>query len=260
MSIKTIPVLLLCCAMLPGLANAGEGNFYISGSFGINNQDDVTNKGTFTQNFTTGAVTGVTPPLSIPAGNDVEWDTELDRGDTHALAVGWQQGNFRVELEYSASNADIDSHENVSAAGIALGAIDAGVLISGNVGDLGISVANLVAPGAGEIETSTLFLNGFYDFDTGTALTPFIGAGIGTTKVEVEYNPSGVGIIDDEDRTFAYQFAAGAFYTLTDNMDVMLTINYVDGDEATVDSSLLPAKFDIENESINYRLGLRYRF
>ena len=47
---------------------------------------------------------------------------------------------------------DVNRHFGVNAAGIDLSNIDAGVLIAGNVGDLGVSTEGLVANGAGAIE------------------------------------------------------------------------------------------------------------
>ncbi len=233
---------------------------YVGGSYGIVDQDDSSNSGTFTGDFTTGTVTGVNPPLTIPAGNPVGWKTEFDSGDQWTLALGWKLNNFRIELEYARSSSDVDTHKGVSAAGIDLTAIDAGVLISGNTGDLGASVGALAANGRGEIETDSFFLNGYYDFENDSAFTPFVGVGIGNTEVDVEYAPSGVGVISDDDSGTSYQAIAGVDYEITEGFDVVFSIHYLDGDDATVRSSLLPAEFDIENESLSYRLGVRYTF
>lgn len=255
--LKTLcPALLLCGA---GLAQAQE--FYISGALGVSDPDDVTNEGNFTNNFTTGAVTGVTPPLTLPSGTSVEWDTELDTGDLWALSAGWQLNeNFRAELEYNFTEWDVDTHTGVSAGGIDLTNIDAGVLISGNVGDLGVTVGDLVADGNGSVESNTLFVNGYYDFANDSNLTPYLGLGVGYRQLDFDYRPGGVVIIDDDDTVLAYQVSAGVLFELSDSLDFLAGINYVEGEEATVDSSLLPAEFDIEVESFNYRVGLKWNF
>src|SRR5690606_33876272 len=122
---------------------------------GINFQDDTSNRGDLVGSFTTGQVTGVTPPLTLPVGAPVSWSTQYDDGMFYSLAAGRNFQSFRFELEYSWTEADIDSHRGVNAGGIDLSAIDAGVLISGNVGDLGTSTAALVADGRGDIDTDT---------------------------------------------------------------------------------------------------------
>ena len=108
---------------LAPLANAN--NFYIGATYGVADTDDIDTSGNFTSDFTTGAVTGVTPPLTIPAGEKVNWDTELDDGDSYSLIVGMQFDMFRAEIELAATSNDVDSHANVTAAGIGLDGIDA---------------------------------------------------------------------------------------------------------------------------------------
>lgn len=223
--------------------------------------DDVTNDGNFTNSFTTGTVTGVTPPLTLPAGTPVEWDTDFDDDDLWSLSIGWQfHENFRAELEYSWTEWDVDSHTGVTAGGINLSGIDAGVLISGNVGDLGVSTGALVANGNGSIESNTLFLNGYYDFANETPITPYIGVGVGARELDVDYSPSGVSIIDDDDTIVVYQASLGVLFELNEDLDLQAAVNYVEGEEATVDSTLLPAEFDIDTESLNYRVGIKFNF
>lgn len=238
---------------------ASDG-FYISGSYGINQQDDSTNDGTFTNDFTTGSVTGVTPPLSIPAGNKVGWKTEFEDGDNYTFAVGRTINQFRVELEYSNSDAEIDTHTGVSAAGIDLSAIDAGVLLTGNDGDLGVNVADLVADGRGDIDVSSFYINGYYDFDNTTDFTPYIGIGIGQADIDITYAPSGVSIIDDSESGFIYQLIVGVAYSINDQLSLFGNYRYRDGDDVEVSSPLLTADFDIENKSSVFDFGLRYSF
>ena len=235
-------------------------SFYVSGSAGRNYQDDTSNNGAFTSAFTTGAVTGVNPPLNIPAGSAVSWTTDYDNGNAFNLAVGMIRDNYRFELEYSQTEADVDRHQGVTAAGIDLSAIDAGVLISGNVGDLGVSTAALVAAGQGELETSTLMLNAYYDYKTDSAFTPYVGVGIGTATTDLEFSPSGVGVISDDDNTFVYQLILGASYSFTDKLDAFASYVYRDADEASLNASLLPARFEINNESSLLNVGLKFSF
>src|SRR5690606_10941923 len=154
-------------------SSASAQDFYVSGGLGINFQDDTANRGALVSGFTTGQVTGVTPPLSLSAGTPVSWSTQYDDGMFFSLAAGWTFESFRFEAEYSWTEADIDGHRGVNAGGIDLSAIDAGVLISGNVGDLGVNTAALVADGRGDIDTDTWMLNAYYDFDLGNRFTPY---------------------------------------------------------------------------------------
>lgn len=233
---------------------------YIGASYGFADTDDISTDGKFTSDFTTGTVTGVNPPLTVPAGESVKWNTKLDDGEAYSFVFGKQFGMFRAELEYTATNNDVDKHSGVTAAGINLDAIDAGVLLTGNVGDLGVSVGDLVANGQGEVETSAWLVNGYYDFKNSTAFTPFLGGGVGMANVDIEYKPSNVGIINDDDDVFVWQVMGGVSYSFTDQFHLVGSLRYRETDEASVKSDLLPAKFDIETETLVYDIGVRYSF
>jgi opacity protein-like surface antigen len=235
-------------------------DFYVGGSIGYADMDNLDTSGNFTTDFTTGTVTGVNPPLTIPAGERVNWDTEMDGGEAYGLVFGMKFDMFRAELEYSYTTNDVDGHDNVTAAGIALDGIDAGVLITGNVGDLGATVGEIVGNGQGEVETSTFFLNAYYDFKNSTKWTPFIGGGVGYSNVDVNYKPSDIGIIDDDDDVLAWQVMGGVAYNINDAFEVAGSIRYRKSEEADLSADLLPADFEIETETVIYDIGIRYNF
>ncbi len=251
-------------ALLVAAPMAQAADLYVGATYGYVDMDDIDTDGNFTSDFTTGTVTGVNPPLTIPAGSPVNWETELDSGDGFGLVFGTAfelfNQSWRAELEYSATSNDVDGHSGVTAAGILLDPIDAGVLLTGNVGDLGVSVGDLVANGQGEVETSTFFVNGYYDFKNSTNWTPFLGLGIGYSNVEVEYEPSNVGIIDDDDDVFAWQVMGGVNYSINDQFEVTGSVRYRETDDAELNADLIPAEFDIETETLIYDLGIRYNF
>jgi len=241
-------------------SSASAQDFYVSGSLGINFQDDTSNRGDLVSGFTTGQVTGVTPPLRLPVGAPVSWSTQYDDGMFYSLALGWKFETFRFEAEYSWSEADIDGHRGVNAGGIDLSAIDAGVLISGNVGKLGVSTAALVADGRGDIDTDTWMLNAYYDFDLGSRFTPYVGLGLGISESELVFQPSGVAVLSDDDRVFAWQLMGGVSYAFSDTLSLFANYRYRTADDMEFRASLLPARFNIDVESQSLDIGIRYGF
>ena len=240
-----------------------QADHYIAGSYGINNQEDSVNSGGFVSSFTTGnpPSAGLGGPLTLPAGTALGWKTAFDDGDSFNLSIGKQFGEVRLELEYAYADADVERHNGVTAGGILLDPIDANILFTGSTTDLGVTVGQVVAVGRGDIETQTLYLNAFYDIPTGTAFTPYVGAGIGYSSVDVTFQPSNVPIVSDDDDVFVYQLIVGLTYTVNDNFDVFGSLRYRDGDDAEVSTSaLLPAKLDVEAESTVGEIGLRYHF
>lgn len=251
---------LLCAAMIGAAAPAAASDFYMSLGFGSFDVDTSVNQGRFLGDFTTGEVTGVSPPLTIPAGSPLGWTTYIDDDTSVSLAAGWQRGQLRYELEYLGLEADIATHTGVSAAGIDLGGIDAGVLLTGNVGDLGVTVAELVADGRGDIDSQTLFFNTYYDFRPGEAFTPYIGIGLGYTDTDINFAPSGVNVLNDGESYFTYQAIVGASYDLTETIELYGNYRYWPGDDVTGVSTLLNAELDVEVGGGALELGLRYHF
>lgn len=252
---------ILLGSLMLAAGGASAQDFYVSGSLGRSFAQDINTDGSFGTAFTTGTVTGVNPPLTLPAGAPVSWNTNLDDATFYSLAFGLNTDFLRYEFEYSRADFDVSSHRGVSAGGLALGALDAGVLIAGNVGDLGVSVANLVADGRGQVETHTYMINAFYDFDLGSVLTPYVGFGLGNTTHDVQYKPGGVGIIDDESNKFTWQLMAGASYAVNDMLKVYASWRYRDGENPGHPSTLLPARFKLESDGVHtLDVGIRYAF
>ena len=141
-------------------------------------------------------------------------DLEFDGGWVIGAAVGTTMEPFRVEgeLEYRRSN--------ITAA----------------------------APAEGEdtLTTTSLMLNGYYDFQTDSSLTPYIGAGIGWARHDISD-------ADVDDSGFAYQGTIGVAYALSDTMALDLAYRYF----ATADPDFegLDASYDSHNLTVGLRFG-----
>ena len=117
----------------------------------------------------------------------------FERALTTELAVGYSLGNGgRVELHYAGASfdagiADLPSAEHLGV----LGVIDAatGVWTWRDLFSLGPR-PGLSGPAATVVGTSVYYtradfvlVDGWYDFDTGTALSPYLGAGLGIARI-----------------------------------------------------------------------------
>ncbi|MDX1811203.1 MAG: outer membrane beta-barrel protein [Gammaproteobacteria bacterium] len=119
---------------------------------------------------------------------------KFDTGYSSALAFGYKMEQVRLEGEVSYGRNEVDSVD--------------GILI----------------PSGYSIETSLLnfMFNGYYDFNFGNALTPYLTAGAGFSRVEADINMASV--IDDKyyDTVFAYQIGAGLGYAISE----IMTLNF----------------------------------
>ena len=263
-SVFTIALSLAAAGSLAGgaFAQAFEGTEqYVSGSAGFNFQADSDNDGEFTSDFITGDGVAVPAGTQLPAGTDLGWSTEFDTGLFLAAAYGLRfNERFRIEAEISYTSSDVDTHTDVQAGGAALGAADTAVLITG-ADPLGVTVAETVADGQGDITSLGFAVNAYVDFPIeGTAFTFYGGAGVGFADVEIDYSPSNVAIIDESETVGFFQLMAGGSYDFTERVAFFGGYRFRQSEDVETDSVLLPASLDIENQQHILEAGVRYTF
>ena len=104
------------------------------------------------------------------------------------------------------------------------------------------------------LENNSIMLNAYYDIDTGTKFTPYVGAGIGMAHLKAK---------DDDwhnsKTTFAWQAGAGVSYAMTDNLALDLGYRYNDYGDVTLDCGD-DAKEKFESTSHEFLFGVRYTF
>lgn len=143
---------------------------------------------------------GKVPGISI--SSEVEFDTGLHVG----AAVGYDFGEFRFEGEFGYQSHEFTEMTDLELNGIPQGDRDAD----------------------GDIDAFIFLVNGFYDIDTGTKLTPYLGGGIGFAHLEIkDLFVQGIVRGDDDDTVFAYQLAGGMAYEITDQIVADLSYRFV---------------------------------
>lgn len=254
-------VSLLALGLVLAAAAPAAAQQYVSGSAGFNFQADSDNAGAFTRDFVTGDGVAVPAGVTLASGTEVGWTTEFDTGLFVAAAYGWRlTDSIRIEGELSYLSADVDTHVGVQAGGAALGGADAAVLITGSA-PLGVTVADLVADGQGELASTGFALNGYYDLPLqGTPFTLYGGLGLGLAEIDVEYAPSGVTIIDDTEMVGFFQLMAGGAYALSDQTALFAGYRYRQSEDAETDSALIPARLDVESVNHILEVGVRFEF
>jgi opacity protein-like surface antigen len=158
---------------------------------------------------------------------------DLDTGIVGTGAFGRSFGNFRAEGELTSNTNDVST---LSALGVSLDA-------SGDVSTLGFMV------------------NGYYDFDTNSKWTPYIGGGIGGANVSLNnLSIMGTTIADDDTTVLAYQAKVGVAYEFSPAWEGTLGYRFFgteDGDFVAPDGS--PFSTDGIQAHI-VEVGFRFRF
>ncbi len=114
----------------------------------------------------------------------------------------------------------------------------------------------------GNVHAWAAMLNGYYDFNRGGAVQPYVGIGVGGARLNVSA-AGGFGSFQDEDTVLAYQAMLGVAFNLTEQLALDIGYRYFVADDADFDGlgpNLTAATFDAEYEHQAITLGLRYQF
>lgn len=104
---------------------------------------------------------------------------------------------------------------------------------------------------SGEVSSLALLGNLYYDLPLTGPLRPYVGAGVGLARVELEES---VDFFGDEDDVLAYQALLGVAVPLTDALALQLGYRYFATNDPTFNG------VDVEYASHNLEAGLRIGF
>jgi opacity protein-like surface antigen len=178
-----------------------------------------------------GAVWVSDADLSIDGyGKFAELSFDTGYGVNAALGNSYNSG-FRSEVEFAYRTNDVDD------------------------GKVSVPEFDIYESGPvdGEMSSWAVMINGYYDFDTGSALKPFIGAGLGYANVDLE-----LGSDSDDDGVFAYQFMAGLGFAISKEVSLDLQYRFFATDDP--EFSKYGAAFEYEYMTHNVMAGLRFNF
>lgn len=115
-----------------------------------------------------------------------------------------------------------------------------------------------------DVDGQAVFINAYYDFETGTAFTPYVGGGLGMSWNHTKSTATVIatGVATSESRTtdsFAWNLGAGCSYDLSTNWKLNAGYRFVDLGKVVWgrDGDELTSKDITAHEVL---LGLRYQF
>ena len=111
-------------------------------------------------------------------------------------------------------------------------------------------------------QTTAFMTNVYYDLRNRSAITPYVGAGVGDAYVRNArfYTSGGQASGHLSAWTLAYQFMAGISYDLTDTVGLNLGYRYFTGPDVRVDEPLIGTTVTFRNSSHNAEAGIRWFF
>ena len=162
------------------------------------------------------------------SGNGINASAEHDTGYAGALSLGHAYANgIRAEVELGNRRNAIDSVDGFDTGG------------SANV--------------------LSAMVNTYYDFATGSAFIPYLGAGIGVGSMHLTANPVDGSAINDRGNGLALQGIAGLGYQVTENLTSTLEYRYFTVQGADL-KTLGGTSIDADYQAHTVMVGLRYTF
>jgi opacity protein-like surface antigen len=146
-----------------------------------------------------------------------------------------ESGDYRVEGEVAYQNNEVDRVGNNSLPA----ELDDGEILSSM-----------------EASVLTFLLNGYIDFNYGSAFSWFFTGGFGFARIDGEMTVDGV--TDDEDDTvFAYQLGVGTGYAVTETVTLDCKYRYLSTAE---DFNFEGGDVEVASPSHNITVGIRVAF
>jgi len=147
---------------------------------------------------------------------------KFDTGYSVGAAVGYMREPFRLEGELSYMANDMDTFDGY--------------------------------PTSAEIDALTFLANGYFDFNTGGPIKPYVTAGIGTSRIEI----SEPGYPDEDDTVFVYQVGFGIGYELSNSLILDGRYRFMSGQN--MEFSEGGSTVEVEVASHNITVGVRIPF
>ncbi|OYQ81160.1 hypothetical protein B9T19_00325 [Ignatzschineria sp. F8392] len=107
-------------------------------------------------------------------------------------------------------------------------------------------------------KSQAVMLNGYFDFNTGTAFTPYVGAGLGYARLKNTLSDD-EGSISKSKGNFAWQVGAGVSYAVNSNVDIDLAYRFMDYGKVKHNFGD-GANLKVKQRGNEFSLGVRYNF
>ena len=208
-------------SILPATALADDSNWYFSLRGGLSSAEK--------------------SALDNPV-NGLRGHSDHKNGFALSGAVGYDFGGARIEGEVLRIENKVDTYGFSNDGGLGAG------LLGANNAD------------SGKTNVTAGMMNLYYDIDTGTGLTPYVGGGVGWGRTKFnDYSLGATNIIDDADKGLAYQLIAGLRAAVNDAIDVTADYRYFGADNPNY-TDALGRNVDSEFDTHLFMVGIVWKF
>ncbi len=233
------------------------GSTYVGASGGAVFANSSKDKGAFT------STVPATPNFpAIPSGTPLTLKTKYKTGYNLSGVVGYRSDSgVRFEAEVAYSKSEVDRHRELTVGGANIDSFDVAVLTRGTPSASNPRVGAVIGNGGrGRTTNFSAFGNAYYDIPTGGAVQPYIGAGLGVSRVNVRYAPSNIPVAAGKQTKLAYQGIAGLTVKAGQGFELFTQYAYRGTGRVNIPLQIVPARWGVENRGSLLSLGFRATF
>lgn len=177
------------------------------------------------------------------------------------FGIDWGSG-LRTELELAARGNKSKSHAHLKTTYAYQYYGGAGHTRNGGTGTGPFTIYSTDAqvPAHLNLRAYSLMANAWYDFNTDTGFTPYIGGGIGLAQVQIDGSLNGTNLHEKNDTTFAYQLGAGISVPISDSIKASLDYRYfaANGAKLKLEPGFHGGNVNADFDSHSIMVGLRF--
>ena len=154
--------------------------------------------------------------------------------------------NYYIESQFGSTFSADAGRDNSGVLGVAIGK---------DLGKVRVELAGVRNSSGddttlGEVEVDSLLAGAYYDINTNSKFTPFVGINAGYAWAD------GAGVSTTDDSGIVYGASAGVGYAVADNIDLIARYQYLTSDDITVTNLSGTDKWDTQAITA----GLRFKF
>ena len=193
-------------------------------------------------------------------GTSIAFETDIGYvlGGVIGYALSRSGWDIRLEFDLSYRQNDIDKLKASSDGGLG------SLLGTGSLNGVSTSAID------GDANVFAGLVNAWFGMQTGTAIVPYIGGGVGLANVSIDdlkidgvingVTVNNVQLTDDSDTVFAWQVGAGVVWTLTPRIALSIDYRWFNTDDPKFNFDPTGSGFESEHSSHNVLAGIRYVF
>ena len=239
-------------------ASAQDTPYYLKASAGLVLMSESANSGRATEAFQPGLIDATLAP-----GGAYIFDSRFEVGTYAAIAGGKTTpfGPFRSEVELIHTRTGLKDHNNFTTLGQDLVSTDVAVLL-GLDAPVGITTGNALGDAQGAITTVGAMVNYYQDIIVPAEnVRPYWGRGFGPTWVNVDYSPSGSGLVEDSDGGLGFHLSAGCAYDFNERNALVSGFRYLNTTEITVQTDeILSSNLNVQAKQTVFELAWQRSF